>query len=111
MVSRLEPFKCAGQGIRFDQGKNESACVYWNRDKNHLVIHQSKSKPEEEKGVSKMMRNFLQDWLINKMNGYFILLYATDHFRMAWIVGHMNDLVVFVLVLSRLIPPRRRVAA
>jgi len=56
------------------------------------------------------MNNFLQDWLINKMNGYFILLYANDHYKMAWIVEHMNNLVVFALVFSRLIPPRRRVA-
>lgn len=27
----------------------------------------------------KLMSNVLQDWLINELNGYFIILYANDH--------------------------------
>ncbi|MGA1842608.1 MAG: hypothetical protein ACMUIU_18490 [bacterium] len=55
-----------------------------------------------------MLSNFLQDWLINKLNGYFIILYATDHFMLAWMTERMNNVLVFCLVFIRLIPPRRR---
>lgn len=55
-----------------------------------------------------MLREFLQDRLINKINGYFLILYANDNVRMAWVVERMNNVMVFFLVTSRLIPPRRR---
>jgi hypothetical protein len=57
-----------------------------------------------------MFSNFLQDWLINKLNGYFIILYATDHLRLAWMTERMNNVLVFFLVFIRLIPPRRKLA-
>lgn len=56
-----------------------------------------------------MLGNFLQDWLINKLNGYFIILYATDHFALAWVTERVNDVIVSFFVLIHLIPPRRRV--
>ena len=60
------------------------------------------------KGGNQMLSNFLQDSFINKINGYFIILYATDHIILARIMEHMNDLVVFLLVFLHFIPPRRR---
>ena len=69
--------------------------------KQNLILH--------KKGVIKMLGNFLQDWLINKLNGYFMILYATDHFILAWFTEHMNSFLVFFLVLMHLIPPRRRI--
>ena len=55
-----------------------------------------------------MVSNFLQDKLINKLNGYYLILYANDNIKSAWLIDHMNDAVVFCLVISRLIPSRRR---
>ena len=55
-----------------------------------------------------MLSNFLQDKLINKLNGYFLVLYANDNIRLAGVVEKMNDAIVFCLVVSRLIPSRRR---
>jgi hypothetical protein len=55
-----------------------------------------------------MMDDFLQDWLINKLNGYFIRLYADEHFKLASMMENMNDLLVFLLVVFNIIPPRRR---
>ena len=56
-----------------------------------------------------MLSNFLQDRLINKLNGYFLILYANDKIKTAWVVERMNDLMVFCLVVSHLIPSRRRI--
>ena len=56
-----------------------------------------------------MVSNFLQDKLINKLNGYFLILYANDNIKLAWIVEQMNDAVVYCLVISKLIPSRRRI--
>ncbi|MGA1867895.1 MAG: hypothetical protein ACMUJM_05035 [bacterium] len=56
-----------------------------------------------------MLRDFLQDRLINKLNGYFLILYANDNIKLAWVVERMNNVVVFILVVSHLIPSRRRV--
>lgn len=55
-----------------------------------------------------MFSNFFQDWLLNKLNGYFLILYAQDHYILAWITKYMNNIVVFILVSFRLIPPRFR---
>ena len=57
-----------------------------------------------------VLNNFLQDWLINKLNGYFIILYATDHFRLARMIEHINVVLVFFLVFLHLIPPRIRLS-
>jgi hypothetical protein len=54
------------------------------------------------------MADFLRDWLINKQNGYFIRLYAAEHFKLASMMENMNDLLVFLLVVINIIPPRRR---
>ena len=60
--------------------------------------------------VIKMLSNFFQDWLINKLNGYFLILYANDYFRLAWITEQINNFFVFFLVSIHFIPPRRRLA-
>jgi len=60
--------------------------------------------------VIEVLSNFLQDWLINKLNGYFIILYATDHWVLAWVTERVNDVIVSFFVLIHLIPPRRHVA-
>lgn len=56
-----------------------------------------------------MLSNFLQDWLINKLNGYFITLYANEHYKLAYVTERFNSLLVFSLALVHLIPDRRRV--
>ena len=55
-----------------------------------------------------MMGDFWQDWLINKLNGYFMRLYAAEHFKIASMMEKMNDLLVFLLVVIYIILPRRR---
>jgi len=55
-----------------------------------------------------MMADFLQDCLINKLNGYFLQLYASEHFKLALLMEHTNDLLVFLLVVINAIPPRQR---
>lgn len=64
---------------------------------------------KRKRGI-KMLSDFFQDWLINKLNGYFLVLYAKDHFKLAWITEHMNGVLVFFLVLLHIIPPRRRLS-
>jgi len=63
---------------------------------------------ELTRGDITMISDFLQDYVINKLNGYFLNLYGTGHLRLAWIAERANDLVVFMLVCMRLIPARRR---
>ena len=55
-----------------------------------------------------MFSNFLQDWLINKLNGYFIILYANDYTKLAGMIEGLNETLVFFLVFLHFIPPRRR---
>ncbi len=57
-----------------------------------------------------MLSNFFQDRVINKLNGYFLILYANDHFRLAWITERINSILVFFLVSAYLIPPRLRLS-
>ena len=81
-----------------------------------LKFRQSMSDNNSEKYLfriltclcDKMMGDFLQDWMINKLNGYFIRLYADEHFKLALVMEKMNDLFVFLLVVINIIPPRRR---
>ena len=57
-----------------------------------------------------MLSDFLQDKIINKLNGYFLIFYATDHIKLALMIEFMNDFLVFILEVIHLIPPRRRLA-
>jgi hypothetical protein len=57
-----------------------------------------------------MLNNFLQDWLINKLNGYFIILYSNNHYRLAKMMENLNDMLVLFLIILHFIPPRRRLA-
>ncbi|MGA1825335.1 MAG: hypothetical protein ACMUIP_11810 [bacterium] len=55
-----------------------------------------------------MVSNFLQDWLINKLNGFFLICYANGHIGLASIIEQINDLLVLFLVFTHLIPRRQR---
>jgi hypothetical protein len=55
-----------------------------------------------------VLNDLFEDWLINKLNGYFLLLYSSGHTNIAWIAEHINDLIIYSLVKTRLIPPRNR---
>ena len=57
-----------------------------------------------------MMSDFLQDRLINKLNGYYLILYANDHLKMAKTTECLNNCLVFFLVSVHLIPSRIRLA-
>ena len=46
--------------------------------------------------------------LLNKLNGYFLMLYSTGHTKLAWITERANNLLIFFLVFLHLIPPRHR---
>ncbi len=52
------------------------------------------------------MQDFLQDKLINKLNGYYLLLYANDKRIKAACVACINHTFVYMLVFLKLIPPR-----
>jgi len=52
------------------------------------------------------MRNFLQDWVINKLNGYYLMLYANDKKIMAGCLAFINYSIVSIMVVLKLIPPR-----
>jgi hypothetical protein len=62
----------------------------------------------ERGSIPSILKDFLEDWLINKLNGYFLLLYSADNYRLAWVVERMSDILVFCLVHSHLIPARHR---
>ena len=55
-----------------------------------------------------MLRELLEDRLINKLNGYFLILYANDDMKLATVVEIMNDALIFCLVHAHLISARRR---
>jgi uncharacterized membrane protein len=52
------------------------------------------------------MSNFLEDVIINKLNGYYLLMYANDRKISALCIYCLNKTFVHFLVLLRLIPPR-----
>lgn len=52
------------------------------------------------------MSNFLQDVVINKLNGYYLIMYANDKRISALCIYCLNKTFVSFLVLLRLIPPR-----
>lgn len=52
------------------------------------------------------MSNFLQDKVINKLNGYYLILYAEDRKVTASCISCFNQAAVFVMVFFGLIPPR-----
>ncbi|MGA1868227.1 MAG: hypothetical protein ACMUJM_06740 [bacterium] len=55
-----------------------------------------------------MISDFLQDKLINKLTGYYLLSYGNHNIKLAWFLEKMNNAVVFCLVVLKLIPARRR---
>jgi uncharacterized membrane protein len=52
------------------------------------------------------MSNFLEDVVINKLNGYYLIMYANDMRISALCMYCLSKTFVHVLVLLRLIPPR-----
>jgi len=53
-----------------------------------------------------MRKNFFEDFLLNKLNGYYLILYGKNHHRLAKLVFLFEQTVVYLLVVTRLIPPR-----
>ncbi|MGA1795944.1 MAG: hypothetical protein ACMUIL_08785 [bacterium] len=54
------------------------------------------------------MSNFLQDVVINKLNGYYLILRANDRRVAALCMYCVNQTAVYFMVFLRLIPPRIR---
>jgi hypothetical protein len=54
------------------------------------------------------MSNFLQDVVINKLNGFYLILYAKDMRRAALFLYCLNHTFVHCMVFLGLIPPRIR---
>ncbi|MGA1843004.1 MAG: hypothetical protein ACMUIS_00390 [bacterium] len=54
------------------------------------------------------MSNFLQDVVINKLNGYYLILCANDRKTAALFMYCINQTAVYFMVFLRLIPPRIR---
>jgi hypothetical protein len=52
------------------------------------------------------MQNFLEDKVINRLNGYYLLLYANDRKIIAFFINCFNSTFVSFIVFFRLIPPR-----
>jgi hypothetical protein len=55
-----------------------------------------------------IMSNFLQDVVINKLNGFYLILYAKDMRRAALFLYCLNHTFVHCMVFLGLIPPRIR---
>ena len=54
------------------------------------------------------MSNFLQDVVINKLNGLYLILYANDMRGAALCMYFLNHTLVHCMVFLGLIPPRIR---
>lgn len=55
------------------------------------------------------MREFLEDKVINKLNGMYLLNYAESHHIKAVIINVVSIVIVWALVIFRLVPPRIRI--
>jgi hypothetical protein len=53
-----------------------------------------------------MRKRLLEDFLLNKLNGYYLILYSYNHYLLAKLVFLLGRAVVSLLVFARLIPPR-----
>jgi hypothetical protein len=54
------------------------------------------------------MREFVEDILINKLNGFFLILYGNDHIVLGKIVESLTNFLVGLFVILRVIPKRIR---
>jgi len=55
-----------------------------------------------------IMSNFFEDFVINKLNGYYLILYAKDRKTAALCMYCINHIAVYFMVFLGLIPPRIR---
>jgi hypothetical protein len=53
-----------------------------------------------------MRKRLFEDFLLNKLNGYYLILHGKNHYRLAKLVFLFEQTVVYFLVLTHLIPPR-----
>lgn len=54
------------------------------------------------------MSDFLQDIVINRLNGYYLHLYANDRRKAAFFIGCLNHTFASLMAFAGLIPPRIR---
>lgn len=55
-----------------------------------------------------MKKRFFEDFIINKLNGYYLILCGYEYHYTSEFVFHFTQAVVACLVFSHLIPPRYR---
>ena len=53
-----------------------------------------------------IMSRWIEDSVINKLNGYYLILYGKDHLFCAGLILFLAHKIVQVLVLTHIIPPR-----
>jgi len=55
-----------------------------------------------------MRKRFFEDFIINKLNGYYLILYGHEYRFTSELVFRFTRVVVACMVFSHLIPPRYR---
>jgi hypothetical protein len=51
-------------------------------------------------------KNLFEDFLLNKLNGYYLILHGNDHYFLADMVFLLGRTIVYFLTAARLISPR-----
>jgi hypothetical protein len=59
-----------------------------------------------EKGIPRMRKRLFEDFLLNKLNGYYLILYGHDYRLLARLVFKFGQMAVYFLTHTRLISPR-----
>ena len=53
-----------------------------------------------------MKRRILEDFLLNKLNGYYLILSGNDHPLASRLVFQFSQVIIALMVFAHLIPPR-----
>ena len=59
-----------------------------------------------ENGIQPMRKRLFEDFLLNKLNGYYLILYGNDHHLLARLLFTFGQIAIYFLTLTRLISPR-----
>jgi hypothetical protein len=51
-------------------------------------------------------KNLFEDFLLNKLNGYYLILHGNDHYFLADLIFLLGKTTVYFLTMARLISPR-----
>ena len=98
----------SGLTRKVGNGEGQQTGAVKPKNKIRFMVAEIELRLKQELKKTPMVETNSMLLIINKLNGYYLILYANDKRKSAFFMACLNRTLVFVMVMFGVIPPRIR---